>query len=70
MRPRQHARGLVFVEEFEPHEQPQHRTAKRLGQHPRYRARDPQEGRILDWGSGVGQIGGVFHRRHCVRWRL
>ena len=32
MRPRQHARGLVFVEEFEPHEQPQHGAAERLGQ--------------------------------------
>jgi len=32
MRPRQHARGLVLVEQLQPHEQPQHGAAKRLGQ--------------------------------------
>jgi len=32
MLPRQHARGLVLVEQLQPHEQPQHGAAKRLGQ--------------------------------------
>jgi hypothetical protein len=32
MRPREHARGLIVVEEFEPHERAEHGTAKRLGQ--------------------------------------
>ncbi len=32
MRPGEHPGGLILVEELQPHKQPEHRAAKRLGQ--------------------------------------